>query len=187
MKRHLLRALPVALAAVLAASAHGAAQQQDQPRQNPMMRNPVAVLIANAQTLALTDSQSVQIRAIADQLDTTNAPVLAELAKYRPQGGTQGQAGGGYGGGRGMGGGGRGMGGGRRGGGEGGAGREMAPEQRQRFEQMRPLLQQLRQNNMAALMQVYALLGPDQLQKAQSLLPQRQMGNDQNGGAAPPQ
>jgi hypothetical protein len=180
MKRHLVRAVPAALAALLALAAHGAAQQTggDSPRQDPFRRNPVRILVANAQVLALTDSQTVQIRAIADQLDTANAPLLDSIAKLRPQG-----QGGGFRGGNGGGMGGGGM----RGGRGGGGGREMTPEQRQRFEQVRPLLQELRQNDMAALMNVYGLLNAVQLEKAQTLLPQRQMGNDDGGRGGPPQ
>jgi hypothetical protein len=180
MKRHLVRAVPVALAALLAFAGHGAAQQTgDAPRQDPFRRNPVRILVANAQVLALTDSQTVQIRAIADQLDTANAPLLDSIAKLRPHG-----QGGGF---RGGSGGGAMGGGGMRGGGGFGGGRQMTPEQRQRFEQIRPLLQELRQNNMAALMNVYSLLNAVQLEKAQSLLPQRQMGNDDGGRGGPPQ
>jgi Spy/CpxP family protein refolding chaperone len=190
MKRHIVRALIVALGTALAAG-HAAAQQStDQPRQNPFLRNPVSILVANAQILALTDSQTVQIRAIAAQLDTANAPLVDSLSKLRPQNGQGGggfrRGGGGMGGG-GMGGGGMRGGGMRGGGGMGGGQREMTPEQRQRYEQIRPLVEQLRQNNMAALMQVYSLLTPDQLQKAQSLLPQRQMGDNGGDRGGPPQ
>ena len=192
MNRHLHRALPLAAAALLAVSPRLAAQDGPPPPQGgrPMMgRNPVAMLLQHGQELSLTPAQTTRLRAIADSLDIRNKPALDSLAKYRPQGGP--------GMGMGMGGappqggqppqgpppqgpppqGGMGM----------GMGREMTPEMRERFEHARPFMQQVRDNNRAAMDSAMQVLTDEQREHAREMMPPPGMGRMGPPQGAPPQ
>jgi hypothetical protein len=157
--------LALALAGVLALAAPLAAQQDGAPGgRGPgfgrRMLNPVKILVDSAQTLSLTPQQTQDLALVAEQLDSVNAPVVAELQRRRPQGG------GGFGGG------------------------QPTPEQRAAFEQLRPLMQQLRSNSDAALASAFAVLTPAQQEKARDLLPRRRQageGRERGGDGAPPE
>ena len=159
--------LCLALAGLLALCAPLAAQQDGPPagregpggRQGRMLRNPVKLLLDSAQVLGLSDDQKQDLALVAEQLDTANAPIVAELARRRPQGG------GGFGG-----------------------GGEPTPEQRAAFAELRPLMQQLRSNSDAALASAFAVLTPAQIEKARALLPRRRPGGErgQGGEGGPP-
>jgi len=160
MKRSALL-LPLA-AALLALASTAQAQDGGPPRGDRprFARNPVAVLVDSAQVLGLSGDQATQVRVIAQELDVRNHPALDSLERYRPRDG-----GGGMGGGMGRG--------------------EMTPEMRERMQHLRPLMQQLRENNRAALDQAMALLTPEQRERAQAMLPPERMGRGGGPGGSP--
>ena len=157
-------ALLLPLAAALLALASPSLQAQDggppRPDRPRFSRNPVAVLVDSAQVLGLSGDQATRVRAIAQELDARNRPALDSLERYRPRDG----GGGGMGGGMGRG--------------------EMTPEMRERMQHVRPFMQQLRENNRAAMDRAMALLTPEQRERLQAMYPPARM--DRGGPGGPP-
>lgn len=120
------------------------------------MRNPVQFLVDSASALGLSADQRQQLAAIAQQLQEQNRVPMDSLARYRDQ-----------------------MGGMRMGGGMG----DMTPEQQAAMEHARPFMQQIRQNNQAAMQRALAVLTPEQQERIRAMMPQRGMGR----GGPPPQ
>ncbi|HSU17182.1 hypothetical protein [Longimicrobium sp.] len=119
-----------------------------------MMRNPVQVLVDSAQSLGLSADQVSRVTAIAQELQTRNAAPLDSLQAHRGE-----------------------MGGMMMGG-------EMTPEQRAAMERLRPLMQQVRDNNRQAMERAMAVLTADQQEHARAMMPQRR---GPGGPGGPPQ
>jgi Spy/CpxP family protein refolding chaperone len=157
MNRVFTRVLPAATLAVLAAVAPSHAQGGPGGR-GGYMRNPVQVMVDSAQSLGLSAEQTQQLTAIAQQLTEQDRVPLDSLARYRDQ-----------------------MGGMRMGGGMG----DMTPEQQAAMEHARPFMQQVRDNNRAAMERAMAILTPQQQERIRAMMPQRGMGRGGPGGAPP--
>jgi hypothetical protein len=119
------------------------------------MRNPVQILVDSANALGLSADQRQQLAAIAQELEAQNRVPMDSLARYREQ-----------------------MGGMRMGGGMG----DMTPEQQAAMEHARPFMQQVRQNNQAAMQRALAVLTQARIR---AMMPQRGMGRGGPGGPPP--
>ncbi|MBV9773321.1 MAG: hypothetical protein JO040_05195 [Gemmatimonadetes bacterium] len=122
--------------------------------QQGMMRSPIARLLEQRDTLRLTAEQVTRLEAIDRDLQQQNQPYTQQLQQLRPEGGQRRED-------------------------MSDADREAM---RERFEQLRPLMEKMRSNNQAAMEKAKAVLTPEQQQLAQSLMPQRRPGGRVQGG-----
>mgnify|MGYP000053028929 CR=1 FL=1 len=137
---HALAILALALAPAVVAA-------QDQPRgpggaMQRLRRNPVAAILERRADLQLTNEQVAKLEAIRKKLDEQNAPLLAKLDEAR----------------------------GNAPGGGAPASDEQREAMRQRMAELRPVLQQVRENNRKAIEEASAVLTPEQRQKVRGIL-----------------